>query len=54
MLASDDVVTLEWKDPLGLCGCSIFKIVDEVIVHKRIFFDELSFLRAYKLLLTKI
>ncbi len=54
MLASDDVVTLEWKDPLGLRGCSIFKIVGEVIVHERVYFDELSFLRAHKLPLPKV
>jgi hypothetical protein len=54
MVASDDVVTLEWKDPLGLRGCSIFQIVDEVIVHERVYFDELSFLRAHKLPLPKV
>jgi hypothetical protein len=54
MLASDDVVTLEWKDPLGLRGCSIFKIVGEVIVHERVYFDKLSFLRAHELPLPKI
>ena len=54
MLASDDVVTLEWKDPLGLRGCSIFKIVGEVIVHERVYFDKLSFLRAHELPLPKV
>jgi hypothetical protein len=54
MLASDDVVTLEWKDPLGLRGCSNFKIVGEVIVHERVYFDKLSFLRAHELPLPKI
>ena len=54
MQASDDMATLEWKDPLGLRGCSIFKIVDEVIVHERVYFDKLSFLRAHKLPLPKV
>lgn len=54
MVTSDDVVTLEWKDPLGLRGCSVFQIVDEVIVHERVYFDELSFLRAHKLSLPRV
>jgi hypothetical protein len=54
ILVSDDMVTLEWKDPFGLRGCSIFDIVDEVIMHERVYFDELSFLRAHKLPLPKV
>jgi hypothetical protein len=54
MVVSEAMVTLEWKDPLGLSGCSIFEIVEEVIVHERVYFDELSFLRAHKLPLPKL
>jgi limonene-1,2-epoxide hydrolase len=35
----------DWADPNGLRGCGFFKIVDELIVVQRGYFDELSFLR---------
>jgi limonene-1,2-epoxide hydrolase len=41
----EDWAILEWADPNGLRGCGFFKIVDELIVVQRGYFDELSFLR---------
>jgi limonene-1,2-epoxide hydrolase len=38
-------VILEWIDPKGLRGCGFFKVVDDKIVFRRGYFDELSFLR---------
>ena len=40
-----DWAILEWKDPKGLRGCGFFKIVDDLIVFQRGYFNELSFLR---------
>jgi hypothetical protein len=54
ILVSEDMVTLEWKDLFDLRGCSIFNIVDDVIMHERVYFDELSFLRTHELPLPKI
>lgn len=38
-------VILEWLDPLGLRGCSLFQIVNQKIVFQRGYWDQLSFLR---------
>jgi limonene-1,2-epoxide hydrolase len=40
---------LEWRDPLGLRGCSFFHIIDQKIVFQRGYWDQLSFLRQHKL-----
>ncbi|WP_299529107.1 ester cyclase [Ulvibacterium sp.] len=40
---------LEWKDPLGLCGCGFFKIEDGKIRFQRGYWDKLSFLRQHNL-----
>lgn len=40
---------LEWRDPLGLCGCGFFHVVDELIVFQRGYWDKLSFLRLHGL-----
>ena len=40
-----DWAILEWSDPKGLCGCGFFKVIDDQIVFRRGYFDELSFLR---------
>jgi hypothetical protein len=40
---------LEWKDPLGLRGCSFFQIIDGKIKFQRGYWDKLSFLRQHKL-----
>jgi hypothetical protein len=53
LIAADNTVTLEWKDPLGLRGCSIFTLENGLIVYERVYFDELSFLRAHKLALPR-
>ena len=42
-----DVVVLEWKDPLGLCGCGIFTVRDGLIAFQRGYWDRLSFLRLH-------
>lgn len=47
-----DVVTLEWRDPLGLRGCGIFTIRDGLIVFQRGYWDKLSFLRMHGLPIT--
>ncbi len=36
---------MEWHDPLGLCGCGFFHIVNGQIVLQRGYWDKLSFLR---------
>lgn len=36
---------LEWSDPGGLRGCGFFRVVNDLIVFQRGYFDELSFLR---------
>ena len=37
---------LEWSDPVGLCGCGFFHVIDGRIKHQRGYFDKLSFYRA--------
>lgn len=36
---------LEWRDPRGLRGCGVFRIVDGQIHHQRGYWDRLSFFR---------
>ena len=40
---------LEWKDPLGLRGCGFFRIVNDVIIFQRGYWDKLSFLKQHNL-----
>ncbi|MBK6952520.1 MAG: nuclear transport factor 2 family protein [Crocinitomicaceae bacterium] len=40
---------LEWRDPLGLRGCTLFHIVNQKIVFQRGYWDQLSFLRQHGL-----
>ena len=40
---------LEWRDPLGLRGCGFFRVVGDVIVFQRGYWDKLSFLRLHGL-----
>jgi len=42
---------LEWRDPKGLRGCGFFHIVGGKIVFQRGYWDKLTFLRLYDLLL---
>ena len=44
-----DWAILEWKDPLGLCGCGFFHVVDNKIKFQRGYWDKLSFLRIHGL-----
>ena len=38
------VISLEWRDPLGLRGCGFFTIESGLIVFQRGYWDKLSFL----------
>lgn len=40
---------LEWKDPLGLCGCGFFRVKNGKIAFQRGYWDKLSFLRMHGL-----
>ena len=40
---------LEWKDPVGLRGCGLFKIENDKIIFQRGYWDKLSFLRSHNL-----
>lgn len=40
---------LEWRDPLGLCGCGFFQVVNDQIVFQRGYWDKLSFLKMHNL-----
>lgn len=40
---------LEWRDPLGLCGCGFFHVIDGRIVFQRGYWDRLRFLRLHGL-----
>ncbi|BAX79749.1 steroid delta-isomerase [Labilibaculum antarcticum] len=40
---------LEWKDPLGLRGCSFFHVIDGKIKFQRSYWDKLTFLRMHNL-----
>lgn len=37
---------LEWKEPLGLRGCGLFRVRDGKIAFQRGYFDRQSFLEA--------
>jgi hypothetical protein len=45
---------LEWRDPLGLRGCGLFRVENNEIVFQRGCWDRLSFLRAHGLPLDEI
>ena len=40
---------LEWRDPLGLRGCSFFHIRNNKIAFQRGYWDRLSFLKQHGL-----
>jgi limonene-1,2-epoxide hydrolase len=40
---------LEWRDPLGLRGCGFFRVVGDLIVFQRGYWDKLTFLRQHGL-----
>lgn len=40
---------LEWYDPLGLCGCGFFHVVNGKILFQRDYWDKLSFLKMHNL-----
>lgn len=44
-----DTAILQWRDPLGLRGCGFFQVEDELIVHQKGYFDQLSFFKAQAL-----
>jgi hypothetical protein len=44
-------VALEWKEPLGLRGCEIFRIVDGKIKLQRGYWDRLAFNKEHNLTL---
>ena len=46
---AEDVVALEWQDPLGLRGCGFFTISDERITFQRGYWDKLFFLKMHGL-----
>ena len=48
-LEDGEWAVLEWRDPLGLRGCGVFRIVDGKITFQRGYWDKLSFLRQHKL-----
>ena len=41
-----DTAILQWKDPKGLQGCGFFKFQNELIVHQKGYYDQLSFFKA--------
>jgi limonene-1,2-epoxide hydrolase len=44
-----DWVILEWRDPVGLRGCGIFRIEGEKIAFQRGYWDKLSFSKLHGL-----
>jgi limonene-1,2-epoxide hydrolase len=44
-----DWAILEWRDPLGLRGCGLFRIEEGRIAFQRGYWDKLSFLRQHGL-----
>jgi len=40
---------LEWRDPLGLRGCGLFRVKDGKIVFQRGYWDKLTFLSLHGL-----
>ncbi len=49
LLQDGDWVVLEWRDPLGLRGCGIFRVSEGKIHFQRGYWDKLSFLRQHGL-----
>ena len=49
IFADGDWVILEWRDPLGLRGCGIFRVENGLICFQRGYWDRLSFLRQHGL-----
>jgi limonene-1,2-epoxide hydrolase len=45
LIAENDWVVLEWRDPNGLQGCGFFHIQNGFIQTQRGYWDKLSFLR---------
>jgi hypothetical protein len=45
LIEQGDTVVLEWVDPNGLRGCSIYQVADGKIKFQRGYWDKLSFLR---------
>jgi limonene-1,2-epoxide hydrolase len=41
-----DTAILQWEDPIGLKGCGFFQFKDELIIHQKGYFDQLSFFKA--------
>ena len=41
-----DTAILQWRDPLGLRGCGFFQIKNDLIVHQKGYFDQLSFFKV--------
>lgn len=41
-----DTAILQWKDPIGLKGCGFFQFKNDLIVHQKGYFDQLSFFKA--------
>ena len=44
-----DWAILEWRDPLGLRGCGVFRVQSDKIVFQRGYWDKLSFLKLHGL-----
>lgn len=41
-----DTAILQWRDPVGLRGCGFFQVKDDLIVHQKGYFDQMSFFKA--------
>ncbi len=44
--ACGDTAILQWKDPAGFEGCGFFQVENDLIIHQKGYFDQLSFFRA--------
>lgn len=42
-----DVVVVEWHDPLGLNGCSLFTLMDGLIIQQRGYWDRMTAQRLH-------
>jgi limonene-1,2-epoxide hydrolase len=40
---------LEWRDPKGLRGCGLFRVIEDRIAFQRGYWDKLSFLKLHGL-----
>ena len=40
-----DNAILQWQDPLGLRGYGFFQVIDDLIVHQKGYFDQLTFFK---------